>query len=140
MLTKKNVHVWLAVAGVVVGFTMMTLVIAHNNDPTKLAILIAGALLCVLAPLASFMWTLKRKRRLHISRSGFLAVLLMVVGLLGPSRVEALVPFRLGDIFGLVFWSGFALLCFLLIRYWHTTRRQNQAMIRSGGGGLSQGG
>lgn len=140
MLAKKNVHVWLALVGMVVGFTMMNLFVAHNNDPTKLAILIAGALLCVLAPLAAFMWSLKRKGRLHISQSGFLAGLLMVVGLLGPSRVDALVPFRLGDLFGLVFWSGFSLLCFLLIRYWHTTRRQNQAMIRSGGGGLSQGG
>lgn len=139
MLSKQYAHVWLAFAGIVVGFTMMKLVVTHNHDPTRLAILIAGALLCGLAPLAAFMWSLKRKGRLHIGRSGILAVLLMVVGLLGPSRVDALVPWRFGDIFGLVFSFGFALLCFLLVRYWYTTQRQNQAMIRSGGGGLSQG-
>ncbi len=140
MLAKKNVHVWLAFVGIVVGFTMMKLFVTHNNDPTKLAILISGALLCVTSPLAAFMWSLKRKGRLHIGRFGILAVLLMGVGLLGPSRVDGLVPWRFGDIFGLIFWFGFALLCFLLVRYWHTTRRQNQAMIRSGGSGLSQSG
>ena len=64
MLAKKNAHVWLAFVGIVVGFTMMNLVVAHNNDPTKLAILIAGASLCVLAPLTALMWSFKRKRRL----------------------------------------------------------------------------
>lgn len=125
MLSKRNLHVWLAVVGIVVGFTMMNLSAVHNNDPTRLGILIAGALLCGLAP---FMWTLKRKGRLHIRRSGVFAVVFMVVGFLGPSRVDALVPWRFGDIFGLLFWSGFALLFFLMVRYWHTTRRQDQTV------------
>ena len=128
MLSKRNLHVWFAVAGIVVGFTMMNLNAAHNDDPTRLGILIAGAFLCGLAPLAAFMWNLKRKGRLHIRRSGMFAGILMIVGFLGPSRVDALVPWRFGDIFGLLFWSGFALLGFLLLRYWHTTRRQNQVV------------
>jgi hypothetical protein len=128
MLPKHNPHIWFAVAGVVAGFTMMNLNAAHNNDPTRLAILIAGALLCGLAPLAAFMWNLKQKGRFHIRPSGLLAVILMIVGFLGPSRVDALVPWRFGDIFGLLFWSGFALLAFLLFRYWHATRRQNQTV------------
>ncbi len=128
MSTKRNLHVWLAVAGIVVGFTMINLNAAHNNDPMRLGILIAGALLCGLAPLSAFMWTLKRKGRLHIRRSGVFAILLVVVGLLGPSRVDALVPWRLGDIFGLLFWFGFAFLCCLLVCHWYTARRQNQAV------------
>lgn len=68
MLAKKNTHIWLAFVGIVVGFTIMNLVVAHNNDPTKLAILIAGALLCVLSPLAALLWSLKRKARLARSR------------------------------------------------------------------------
>ena len=127
-MSKRNIHVWLAIAGIVTGFTMMKLSVVHNNDPTKLSILIAGALLCGVAPLAAFMWTLKRKGRLHLQPSGVFAVLLMIVGLLGPSRVDALVPWRFGDLFGLLFWSGFALLSFLLVRRWNTTRRQNQTV------------
>ena len=128
MPSKRNLHVWFAVAGIFLVFTIVNLKAAHNNSPTRLAILIAGALLCGLAPLAAFMWNLKRNGRLHIRRSGLFAVILMIVGILGPSRVDALVPWRFGDIFGLLFWSVFALLCFVLLRYWYTTRRQNQTV------------
>jgi len=128
MPSERNLHVWFAAVGIVLGFTMMKISAEHGNDPMKLAILVSGALLCVLVPLAALMWTLKREGRLQFRRSVCFAVVLMVVGLLGPSRVDALVPWKFGDIFGLVFWSGFALLCFLLCRNRHSTPRQDQTV------------
>tara|TARA_R110002073_G_scaffold240952_1_gene402765 strand:+ start:1699 stop:2148 length:450 start_codon:yes stop_codon:yes gene_type:complete len=125
-LTRDTkIAIALGAVGAAIGYSLLVLNVRHDFDTAPLVLMLFGAVLIVLCPLVALLWTLHQKRKLPIRRYDVCCAVVMLVGLLGPSRFEPLVPYRLGDFFGLLFWSGFLTLVGLMTYRW-----------RKGGGGL----
>ena len=140
MNLKKHAPLLVAVGGIVVGFTLIRFNADHRNDITSLTLLLAGAAICASSPAIALAWMMHRKGRFRVRWSGIACALLMVIGMMGPSRVDALVPYNFGDIFGLFFWSGFlGLVIPMLVRWMHQRRQNNRVHPSTRASGLEVG-
>ena len=117
-----NVTIALGAFGAAIGYSLLVSNVRHRFETGPLVLMLFGAVMTVLCPLAAFFWTLHRKRKLHLRRSDVCCVIVMLIGLLGPSRFEPWVSYRMGDIFGLLFWSGFLTLIGLMTYRWRKSR------------------
>ena len=129
MILTRDTKIAIAfgVVGAAIGYSLLVSNVRHDFDTAPLVLMLFGAVLIVLCPLAALLWTLHQKRKLHIRRYDVCCAVVMLVGLLGPSRFEPLVPYRLGDFFGLLFWSGFLTLVGLMTYRWLKSRGVLQA-------------
>lgn len=123
MLSKSKLPICCAVIGISSGFTLMKLNVAHNNDVTKLSLLIVGAALCVLAPLGALVWTLKQQGRHRIPFPELLAILITIIGMMNPA-LHSSARWSVG---GILFYTGLTSLMLLTLVRWQVRRKQNRA-------------